>query len=390
MRISLRSKRYLLARRRQRVGVPKLIESRQEFLEKRLISDLKKDHLTAKKAFQTLLKKQSFFYPASILSAADKWNLDHILLSDEYNKLKEKLPIDIVSRGKVGAISKFANNGIYGVTDIGGEGRDNNEDAIAVFRYKGKTYLLLGDGVGGHKYGEIASHTALLAMLVAIEKDPNNLTAAIREAHRRVGELGAGGKKPATTLCVAMLNGQSVKVAHVGDSPIYLLKRNGTIQLLTYPHSHVGEWAINIKNGFEAIGFPEWCHTLLQAMDLSRPPYPFSLISIFIKVQKWMIHDNLFMLKRLARSLKRMVGIDIGDEIPVYPFKLNQGDRLLLASDGLDLTKVAWDRDRLDEKIFQILSQSKGLRSRVDEFMQIVKDLQTRYSDNTTALFYEG
>lgn len=367
-----------------------LIENRQKAIEKLWIKALQKDFKSAKIAFDRLLKMGSFQFPATVLLAASKWDTDRSPLIAEFYRLQEKLPIDIVSRGKIGAISEFANNGIYGITDIGG--RRNNEDAIAVFKFKGKTYLLLADGVGGHKKGEEASHRALLAMMVAIEKDPDNLSSAIREAHRKVEEMGVVGRRnnPGTTLCAAIIDGRSVEVAHIGDSPIYLLKGDGGIQLLAYPHSEVGKWTADIKNRSATIGCPESCIEALKKIDLAHSPYPFLLASILTGVQNWMITSDIFMLRPLAGVLTRVVGIDIGSEIPVYKFKLNRGDKLLLASDGLDLTKVARDGDGLDEKMIQVLGQSKDLQTGVNAFMSKVRELQTRYSDNTTMLFYEG
>jgi serine/threonine protein phosphatase PrpC len=389
MSMSLRIKRGLV-RRPGRIGLPKLIESRQRFYEKRLIVDLGKDYLTAKKAFQKLLKKKSYFFPASILSASYKWNFMQSLLFVEFNKLKDKLPIDIISMGEVGSISKFGSKGVYGMTDIGM--RKNNEDAVAVFEYKGKTYLLLADGMGGHQKGEIASHTAILSMMVSLEKAPDNLSGAIREAHQKVGKISVVEKKnrPGTTLSVAMVDGDSVKIAHVGDSPVYVLRSEGEIELLTYPHSGVGEWAKKLKSGILLSDLPGSCADLLLDTDLNKPPFPSSLISVFLAVKHWMLNGDIFVLRSVAHSITHSVGILIGNEIEVNSFKLNRGDKLLLSSDGLDLTQVAKDGYGLDEKMVQIMRQANSLQSRVDEFMQLVKRRQTSGADNTTMLFYEA
>jgi|GEM_PF-3613803 len=366
------------------------VENRQKAIENLWIRAIQKDIKSAKAAFSRLLKLGSYHFPASILMAASRWDADSSPLLAEFNRLKEKLPIDIVGGGKIGAITKFMNNGIYGITDIGG--RRNNEDAIAVFKYKGKTYLLLADGVGGHKKGEEASHVALLAMMVAIENDPHDLRAAIREAHQKVCEISVTGlgKKPGTTLCAAKIDGQSAQVAHIGDSPIYLLQEDGNIQLLTYPHSETGKWTKDFKNGRAEIGLSAASNDALGKMDLERPPYPFSLACILSEVRSWMLYGDMFMLRTVANSLTRVVGVEIGSEIPVYDLTLKRGDKLLLTSDGLDLTMVARDGEGLDEKLNRILGQPKDLQNRVNAFMGIVKSLQTKYSDNTTMLFYEG
>lgn len=164
----------------------------------------------------------------------------------------------------------------YGATDVG-RVRDHNEDAFYVDSEGG--LAVVADGVGGHAAGEVAS-----AMLVEAlqESFVNNLAPlaaklaagdqrarrkllravpeAIEEAsqkiyHHSVTQPGCRGM--ATTGVVAIVAGDALLAAHVGDSRLYLA-RDGRFQQLTEDHSYVRKM---IKEGYinedEAFGHPQ-------------------------------------------------------------------------------------------------------------------------------------
>jgi serine/threonine protein phosphatase PrpC len=138
--------------------------------------------------------------------------------------------------------------------------RDRNEDASLVWQFalaqEGQSPLPVGlfgvaDGMGGHMRGQQASSLALrlasgyvirhicLPMLSddadAAARAPINeiLESSVRIAHeavlRRVPESG-------TTLTIALVLGNSVYIAHVGDSRAYL-GEHGHLHSLTEDHT---------------------------------------------------------------------------------------------------------------------------------------------------------
>ena len=185
-------------------------------------------------------------------------------------------------------------------TDVG-RARSGNEDSY----FCGRTVLAVADGLGGHQGGEVASAAAVepLAALDGREfADPaeaaDELTAAIREANAAIldragGDPGLWGM--GTTVTAAALAGEHhLQLAHVGDSRAYLL-RDGSLEQLTTDHTVVAEL---VRRG-----------RLTPAQAAIHP----------------------------ERSiLTRAVGLD--PRIPVDtpdPLELQDGDQVLLCSDGL-------------------------------------------------------
>jgi protein phosphatase len=199
-------------------------------------------------------------------------------------------------------------------TDVG-RARSGNEDSY----FCGRTVFAVADGLGGHQGGEVASAAAVepLAALDGREfADPAEaaeaLTAAIREANAAILDQAAGDPGlwgMGTTVTAAALAGERhLQLAHVGDSRAYLL-RDGSLEQLSTDHTVVAEL---VRRG-----------RLTPAQAAIHP----------------------------ERSiLTRAVGLD--PRIPVDtpdPLELQDGDQVLLCSDGLT---EAVD----DDQIAQLLS----------------------------------
>jgi protein phosphatase len=111
----------------------------------------------------------------------------------------------------------------------------------------------IADGMGGHENGEIASSVAVdrLASYVVrclylpLLSTANNIVelsfqeimqAGIIQAHQTIKKEALGG---GTTLTSALILGDQMTIAHVGDSRAYMVSANGNIKLLTHDHSVV-------------------------------------------------------------------------------------------------------------------------------------------------------
>src|ERR1700686_2594763 len=126
---------------------------------------------------------------------------------------------------------------VVSVTDAG-RVRQYNEDSVAIDRNKG--VMVLADGMGGHRAGEIASNMATeiilsslranvakfgsrardLSPMRAIDQSINRANTAVYEAAKTQSTYRGMG----TTLVVALFHDNRVALGHIGDSRIYRLR----------------------------------------------------------------------------------------------------------------------------------------------------------------------
>jgi protein phosphatase len=141
-----------------------------------------------------------------------------------------------------------------------GKQRDHNEDCLFSFSFcfgsESNTppfgLYIVADGMGGHQYGEVASNAAvrslsshllrklhpfLLNPTGAMEESLQELmSGAVDEAQKAVMQAAPGS---GTTLTAAMILGQQMIIAHVGDSRAYAIRPDGRVESLTRDHSLV-------------------------------------------------------------------------------------------------------------------------------------------------------
>jgi len=192
------------------------------------------------------------------------------------------------------------------LSDVGNI-RTNNEDMGLFFRVAGeaqrKGYLLVvADGMGGHKAGEVASRMAVEVISHEYygESGPIDecLKKAFEAANQKIFQKASSSKahRGMGTTCTAVVVWDNrLFFAHVGDSRGYLIK-DGRIHQLTEDHTHVQEL---IREG-------------LISADAAAT------------------HPDRNLLTN-AMGTRPMIRIDAGEA----PFRFDEGDRLLLCSDGL-------------------------------------------------------
>jgi PPM family protein phosphatase len=128
-----------------------------------------------------------------------------------------------------------------------GRVRERNEDSY----HSGRTLFAVADGLGGHSAGDVASATAVrvLARLdgrrpASVEEAREQLVAAFQEANQAVRDEAARDPARAgmgTTLTAALLAGEQLIIAHVGDSRAYLLRPGEQLRQLTSDQTVVAE-----------------------------------------------------------------------------------------------------------------------------------------------------
>jgi serine/threonine protein phosphatase PrpC len=142
-----------------------------------------------------------------------------------------------------------------------GKQRELNEDSLLAFTstIAGNSgsmpfgLFIVADGMGGHQYGEVASNAAIRTIsgqilrkfhpyLFNLPSTPLDeslqeiMNSAISEAQRVVLREAPGS---GTTVTAALIVGQQMTIAHVGDSRGYLIYQDGRMELVTRDHSLV-------------------------------------------------------------------------------------------------------------------------------------------------------
>ena len=128
-------------------------------------------------------------------------------------------------------------------------GREKNEDRMGYCYTRESGLFVLADGMGGHPEGEVASQLALQIVSALYQKEarpivkdvPAFLASALMAAHHQI--LRYASEKgmldtPRTTLVAAIVQGTSATWIHCGDSRLYVA-RDGELLTRTRDHSYI-------------------------------------------------------------------------------------------------------------------------------------------------------
>ncbi len=208
-----------------------------------------------------------------------------------------------------------------GLTDVG-KVRSANEDAFVVE----PPLFAVADGLGGHQAGEVASEVATDALLDAAPKraDAVALGRAVISANRAVIKAardGRGRSGMGTTMTAVMTQGTRLAVAHVGDSRAYLL-HEGVLSRITEDHSLVAEM---IRGG--------------EITERESRFHP------------------------MRSVITRALGSDARLEVDAFDVQAEQGDRLLLCTDGLH---GMLDDDRIQAVLASLTDPGEAARTLID------------------------
>ena len=136
------------------------------------------------------------------------------------------------------------------LTDVG-QKRTNNQDYVNSYVNRaGRTMIILADGMGGHRAGNIASEMAVTDLGVAWVDTQIDTVNEVREwfannleiENQKISQLGQDEayKGMGTTLEAVAIIGNQAIYAHIGDSRIGLI-RGEEYHQLTSDHSLVNE-----------------------------------------------------------------------------------------------------------------------------------------------------
>ena len=231
--------------------------------------------------------------------------------------------------------------------------RDYQEDAFLITNLTDangnpSALVIVADGMGGHAAGNVASNMAVQAFNKHVsanypaENPADILHECVLRANKAIKDTVA--ETPALsgmgcTMVAAILESGKLWWASVGDSNVYLLRSKELIKK-NADHSYGG-----FLDRMAAAGTP-----VEPEPGLAR---------------------NMLMSAVTGDEINE---IDVSQE----PFLLQAGDRVLLASDGLDTLS--------DGKIIQYSEWSKSPKECADALLKAVEDANMPKQDNTTVV----
>src|SRR5215203_1085806 len=212
-----------------------------------------------------------------------------------------------------------------------GRVRSNNQDS----GYAGRRLFLVADGMGGHAGGDVAS--AIATQRVAdsdgeygsAREATAALEHALSSANRRLAETVAEHSEltgMGTTVSALMLQGDTVVLAHIGDSRVYLL-RSGELSQITTDHTFVQ-----------------------RLVDAGR-----------ITAEEAMVHPRRSVLMRVLGD------VESSPEIDSMVLDTRAGDRWMLCSDGLSGV-VSFD------ELHELMSSDAGAKQVADRLVKASLD----------------
>jgi len=227
-------------------------------------------------------------------------------------------------------------------------GRKKNEDRMGYCYTRESGLFVLADGMGGHPEGEVAAQLALQTISALYQREARPqiedtvkfLSAALTAAHHQIIRYASEKgmlDMPRTTLVACILQGTGATWVHCGDSRLYVV-RDGALLTRTRDHSYLER----------------------QKGDPN-----------FIKTNR--INRNI-LFTCLGSPTKPVFDI-------AGPVVLQQGDKLMLCSDGL------WG-SLTDAEIVKHLV-SKGVSDAVPDLVENALRVGGERSDNVTVLAME-
>jgi PPM family protein phosphatase len=237
-----------------------------------------------------------------------------------------------------------------GVTEAG-RVRSINQDSYFVGEMETGYVAVVADGMGGHKTGEVASQKAVETIRQELSEasshPPGALAKAVQAANLEIfdfASLHPEHQGMGTTLTTVFIDDQVGLVGHVGDSRAYLI-RGTDIRQLTFDHSWVAE-----------------------------------------QVRQGVITQDEARRHRLRNVITNALGSTQEVKLDLLYFEVQQGDKLLLCSDGVsmllteDVMKDIVARHAPEEAAKQLIAEAnrRGSPDNITAVVLEVEAVETR------------
>lgn len=223
----------------------------------------------------------------------------------------------------------------YSITDIGRK-RQLNEDCVFALEHPVGSLpnlFVVADGMGGHKAGEYASHEAVEIMRDSIGRSRENtperiFKEAVYAANREIfqdSEVSPEHEGMGTTVVACSVVGKRLCTVNVGDSRLYVVNER-EIRQITMDHSLVEQM---IREG-------------ILDRDRARTHPQKNIIT-------------------------RAVGVSSSVQADFFEVELQEGDRILMCSDGLsnmledgEMMMIINSLGSLEEKARMLIDAANG------------------------------
>jgi len=229
--------------------------------------------------------------------------------------------------------------------------KEKNEDSLLINKtissnqpIKGSStkkniLFAIADGVGGSKYGEIASNY----ILKELSKNRNLLSHqiilnTIKNTHNYLIKNYSNDAQ--TVLSIIWIENEKFTIYHIGDTRIYLMTKRNFIQL-TNDHTYVQEL-----------------------------------------VDKGIISENMKANHNKKNIITQSLGGNHEIKIDIYNGLIEPEDKLLLSTDGIhDYVN--------DDKIYEILFKTNNLEKNINNLINLAKDNGSKDDISGIVAFYK-
>lgn len=236
----------------------------------------------------------------------------------------------------------------YSVTDVGQKRRENQDYVYASEQPIGNlpNLFVVADGMGGHNAGDFASRCAVSVMAESAKKDMSFnpikiIRHAIETANEQVlmqAELDPQKAGMGTTMVAVTVVGHYAYVANVGDSRMYVSDAHELAQI-TRDHS--------------------WIAEMVRRGEISK--------------EEARSHPD-------KNIITRAVGTGPTVKIDFFDVELEEGNRILMCSDGLSNMVE-------DDTMQEILSSSNNIEESAEKLVALANENGGR--DNISVIIIE-
>lgn len=225
--------------------------------------------------------------------------------------------------------------------------REHQEDAYLVRHFPTGTLAVVCDGMGGHQCGDVAASSAVQAFADDFAKEQEmpvreRLRRALDAANNAVGQVFRQKGKDAyggCTLLAVFIGGGVLRWVSVGDSPLMLWRR-GHLLFLNEEHS---------------------------------------MRSLYRQYGQFNAEEET--LGHVLRSAVTGESIPLVDA-PVMPFPLIPGDRVILATDGVEQVL----RPGMASSVVKLVMQQSDSHNPATSLVEACRAAATPSADNVTVV----
>ena len=263
-------------------------------------------------------------------------------------------------------------------------GRAKNEDRMGYCYTRESGLFVLADGMGGHPEGEVAAQLALQTISALYQKEARPmikdttefLSLALLTAHHQIIRYASEKgmlDTPRTTVVAAILQGTGATWVHCGDSRLYVM-RDGELLTRTRDHSYIEQQnagLIKVSTANRNILFTCLGSPAKPVFDIAGP------VTLQQGDKLMLCSDGLWGSLSDADITRHMAGKSVSDAVPeMVEHALRVGGA---HSDNVTVLAMEWETpdafestrgistDSIMDGVFASTIQAGGIENMVDD-----------------------